>query len=225
MVGAFWQPAAVITDVEVLRSLPAREFRAGLAECIKHGLIASHANDPTLLEWTQSNLPSLLKLDPASLSELVRRNVAIKAAVVAGDEREEAPDAEGGRALLNLGHTFGHVIESLSGVSADNAPAPLLHGECVALGLLAASTVSECLNMASPGTAARVEQVLLAAGLPSSARSLPETDHLIELMKDDKKSMGGALRLVLPSGHAQATVVRNPDARAIATGWERIRAR
>ncbi|MCA9311220.1 MAG: iron-containing alcohol dehydrogenase, partial [Phycisphaerales bacterium] len=105
MVGAFWQPRTVLADIATLASLPERERRAGLAECLKHGLICA-ATDPALFDWTVAHADAIARLDAPALTELVTRNVAVKAAVVAGDEREEA--SSGGRALLNLGHTFGH---------------------------------------------------------------------------------------------------------------------
>jgi 3-dehydroquinate synthetase len=139
MVGAFHQPRLVAADVDTLTSLADRPFRAGLAECIKHGMIAGDWGDPGLLDWTIQAIPAALARDSATLTELVMRNVAVKAAVVGRDEREEAP--QGGRALLNLGHTFAHAIETLPSLSPDGDlnKAPLQHGEAVALGLVAAA--------------------------------------------------------------------------------------
>jgi len=205
MVGAFWQPRAVVADTETLRSLPSREFRAGLAECLKHGLVAG---DEGLFEWTVANLPAILRLDSASLEELITRNVQVKAGVVAGDEREEADDSAGGRALLNLGHTFGHVIESETDLN---------HGEAVGLGLIAATVAS-----GDAGLAERVRAAVGAAGLPTLVE-LPATASLIEMMQDDKKVVGGSMRIVIPIPTAKARVVRDPDVRAVSAGWEAVR--
>jgi 3-dehydroquinate synthetase len=221
MIGTVWQPDAVIADVSVLPSLPERELRAGLAECLKHGMIGEHADDAALLDWTAQNLAPVLAHDPRVLTQLVERNVALKARIVAGDEREEAP--EGGRALLNLGHTFAHVIETLPGLAVHDLTPPLLHGECVALGLIAASACSESVGIAPQGTADLVRAVVAMTGLPTSVRGLPDNAALAGLMAGDKKSRGGVLRVVLPTGAGRAIVVPNPDRAALAAGWDSIR--
>ena len=221
MIGTVWQPDAVIADVSVLRSLPDRDVRAGLAECLKHGMIGEHADDAGLLDWTAQNLAPVMAHDPRTLSQLIERNVALKARIVAGDEREEAP--EGGRALLNLGHTFAHVIETLPGLAVYDLSPPLLHGECVALGLIAAGACSESVGIAPQGTADLVRAVVAMAGLPTSVRGLPDNAALSGLMAGDKKSRGGVLRVVLPTGAGRAIVVPNPDRGALAAGWDSIR--
>jgi 3-dehydroquinate synthase len=235
MVGAFWQPAAVVADADTLRSLPIREFRAGLGECLKHGLIGAHAGDALLFDDTLVALKNLYNRPPDLLTDLIQRNVRVKAAIVARDEREEASDDGGGRALLNLGHTFGHVIESNS---------PLLHGECVALGLVAAAAVSGHLNLApaeflhnirssvkaafvapQPGKQARkgIETVPNAADPTIIAPlSLPPIAALIDQMHEDKKSRGGEPRIVVPLRDRRARVIRNPDPAALAAGWRAI---
>ncbi|HYE61892.1 MAG TPA: 3-dehydroquinate synthase family protein [Phycisphaerales bacterium] len=213
VVGVFWQPAGVIVDVDMLRSLPAREFRSGIAECLKHGLIAGHTGDDALWEWTLANLASVTAIEGGPLTELINRNVQVKATVVAGDEREEAADRDGGRALLNLGHTFGHVIESLT---------DLRHGECVGLGLIAAATASAGLGLAPRALAEVVRKAVQAAGLPTSAPSLPEVGRLIDLMREDKKTLGGDLRIVVPLPDGRAAVIRNPEREAVQAGWDAI---
>jgi 3-dehydroquinate synthase len=225
MVGSFWQPVAVIADIEVLRSLPAREFRAGLAECIKHGLISAHADEPGLLDWTAASLDRFAALEPSALSELVHRNVSFKARIVQGDEREEAPDQEGGRALLNLGHTFGHAIETLPNLSPDQDPshAPLLHGEAVALGLVAATACSASLGLCPTTLLDEVRAILTRAGLPTRVAGLPPDDALITIMGHDKKARGGSMRLVLPLGGGRARVVSDPPRDAIAAGIAAMR--
>jgi 3-dehydroquinate synthase len=226
MVGSFWQPVAVIADIEVLHSLPPRDFRAGLAECIKHGLIGSHADEPGLLDWTATSLDRITAQEPETLSELVQRNVALKARIVEGDEREEAPDEAGGRALLNLGHTFGHAIETLPNLTPDGDPAhaPLLHGEAVALGLVAASACSASLGLCSQDLVDEVRNTLKRAGLPTQVARLPPDDDLATLMAHDKKARAGSMRLVLPLDGRRAQVVTDPPRQAISAGFAAIRA-
>jgi len=225
MVGAFWQPSLVAADVDLLRTLDARHFRSGLAECIKHGMVAADFGDAGLGSWTSDRLPLILKRDAGTLIELVARNIAVKARVVGADEREEAPDADGGRALLNLGHTFGHAIETLPGLSpdGDRSHAPLHHGEAVALGLVAAAATAEALAIAAGGTLDRTRTAVNAAGLPASVPGLPATAELVGLMMHDKKVVQGRLRLVLPAEEGRCRVVSDPARKAIEAGWAAIR--
>lgn len=226
MAGAFHQPRAVIADVSALATLPARHFRAGLAECIKHALIAGDQGDPALLDWAEASLPAILRREAGALVELIARNVAVKARVVSGDEFETAPDEQGGRAILNLGHTFGHAIETLPALSPDGDPAhaPLHHGEAVALGLVAAAACAGRLGLADPTLARRVVAILTTAGLPTKARGLPSNRQVMDLMSHDKKVAGGKLRLVLPTDPGHAKVVADPPAAAVEAGLDAIRA-
>lgn len=240
LIGAFHQPRLVVADIDTLRLLPQRAFRAGLAECIKHGLLASGplGADQALLAWTTAAMPELIAISPGPVAELVARNVAVKALAVGRDEREEA--SEGGRALLNLGHTFGHAIETLpllhlptpqrdaNTPASERQPANLQHGEAVALGLLAAATCARELNLCSQALVERLRTMLESAGLPTSVGGLPPNAELIERMSHDKKVRGGQLRLVLPlsdsAGNASgAEVVVNPPVAAINTAWDSIR--
>lgn len=223
-VGSFHQPRRVIASVEVLGSLDDRHFRAGLAECIKHTMIAADT-DPALPDWTADQLDRILARDHDTLIELIARNVAIKAAIVAGDEHETASD--GGRALLNLGHTFAHAIETIDTLSpdADEAHAPLLHGEAVALGLIAAAATAVHLGLVPAAFADRTAALLERAGLPTSVAGLPPTADILARMAHDKKAVGGVQRLVLPSGPGAARVVRTPPLAAAAAGIEGIRPR
>jgi 3-dehydroquinate synthetase len=221
MAGAFWQPAAVIADTTVLRSLPDRELRAGIAECLKHGMLGAHAEEPDLLAWTGQVMAAVTARQPVVLAELVERNVRLKARIIGSDVREES--AEGGRALLNLGHTFGHVVEGLPGAYAPDHAPPLLHGECVALGLIAAARCAESMGISPVGTAEQVRAAVSGAGLPTSVRGLPDNATLIDLMSDDKKTRGGVLRVVLPAGTGRAIVVTNPDRDALGAGWDQVR--
>ncbi len=212
MVGAFWQPALVLADVSTLETLPERAFRAGLAECIKHAMLSAAFEDADLMSWTKDKLGQILERDPATLSELIARNVAIKARVVGGDEREESPDATSGRALLNLGHTFGHAIETLPMVSPDqdSSLAPLLHGEAVALGLVCAARCAELMKLVGVGLTDATRQSLRHAGLPVVAHRLPGSGEIVERMRHDKKAAAGKLRLVLPRGDGRCEVVAAP---------------
>jgi 3-dehydroquinate synthase len=235
MVGAFWQPAAVIADTAALDALPDRHLRAGLAECVKHALIARSIPGPTPssdpLVGLRSTIARVLARDPAAAAELVAHNVALKARVVAGDERELAPSKAGGRALLNLGHTFAHAIETLPGLSPDPSRpdlAPLHHGEAVGLGLVAAAAAAACLGMLPAALAAEVTELVAACGLPTRVRGLAPTAEVAARMAHDKKASGGVLRLVLPdasdgSGLGRARVVEGPPPHAVAAGIDAIR--
>lgn len=225
LLGTFHQPSLVLADVDALRSLAPRQLRCGLAECIKHGLLAADCGDADLLDWIDANLARVLALDAAALTELVSRNVAIKARVVAGDEREEAEDG-GGRALLNLGHTFGHAIEPLKNLSPDGEVknAPLQHGEAVSLGLVAACHCAAAMGLCGHDIPTRVIALLARAGLPTSVRNLPPTDDLIEAMSHDKKVLGGVLRLVLPVGPGRCRVVTDAPRDAVRAAIDSLRA-
>ncbi|MFG0259749.1 MAG: 3-dehydroquinate synthase family protein, partial [Phycisphaerales bacterium JB041] len=226
MVGAFHQPSAVVADIATLSTLPDREFRAGLAECVKHGLLDSStdADGRTHLAWITGSLDRILDRDPTVLVELIARSVAFKAAVVRGDERETAVSG-GGRALLNLGHTFAHAIETLHHLtpSGDPGDAPLLHGEAVGLGLIACATTATRMGMASADLAGRIVGLLERCGLPTAVRDLPDGGHLLSLMGADKKTSGGKLRLVLPCETGCAEAVEILDQAPVLAGWDAIR--
>jgi 3-dehydroquinate synthase len=181
MIGAFHQPRAVIADVAVLASLPERELRAGLAEVIKHGL----ALDAEFVVWLEANMAALVAREPAALEHAVRRCCALKAAVVAADEREA-----GMRALLNFGHTFGHAIEAGVGFGA------WLHGEAVAAGMVMAAELSARRGGLARDQVERVRDLVARAGLPVRGPAL-EPGRYLELMQVDKKAAAGRLRFVL----------------------------
>ncbi|OMG56369.1 3-dehydroquinate synthase [Azonexus hydrophilus] len=190
MIGAFYQPRLVLADIATLDTLPERELRAGLAEVIKYGLI----RDPAFLVWLESNLEKLLARDRESLIYAVHRSCANKAEVVAADERES-----GERALLNLGHTFGHAIETGMGYGA------WLHGEAVAAGTMIASELSRLLGWLTADDVERVRRIFSRAGLPVVAPGLGVARYL-ELMRHDKKVQDGRLRLVLLRSVGQAVL-------------------
>jgi 3-dehydroquinate synthase len=196
MIGAFKQPNAVLIDTDVLQTLPDRELRAGLAEVIKYGLIR---NVP-FLEWLESNMPRLLAREPGALAEAIRRSCEIKAEVVAADELEQSDL----RALLNLGHTFGHAIETGMGYGA------WLHGEAVATGMLMAADLSCRLGWLKQADVARVRDILLAAGLPVTPPELG-VEEFLRHMAVDKKVKDGELRLVLLRELGNAVVSKPPE--------------
>jgi 3-dehydroquinate synthase len=190
MIGAFHQPQAVLADTDTLQTLPARELSAGLAEVIKYGLI----RDVEFLAWLEANMARLRALDPAAITHAIHRSCEIKAQVVAADEREG-----GLRAILNLGHTFGHAIES--GMGYGN----WLHGEAVAAGMVLAAQTSRRLGWLGDADVARTRAIVRAAGLPDAAPELP-FDTWIESMGHDKKVEGGRLRFVLLKQLGEAVI-------------------
>jgi len=181
LIGAFHQPRLVLADTATLNTLPEREFAAGLAEVIKYGLIL----DAALFDWLEANIARLSARDPEALEYAVRRSCEIKAAVVAADERES-----GTRALLNLGHTFGHAVEA--GLSYGT----WLHGEAIAAGTVMAARLSQRMGLLPPADAGRIESLLSRAGLPVRAPALG-VERYLDLMGLDKKVEGGKLRLIL----------------------------
>ena len=200
LIGAFHQPTAVIADTETLSTLPDRHLRAGLTEIVKAALVA----DAGFFAWLETHVPSLLRRDPATLEEAIRRACAIKAAIVVEDEREH-----GRRALLNLGHTFGHAIEAGAGYGN------VLHGEAVAAGLVLAAELSARTGRLPGADARRVRELLSSAGLPVDPPRLGRA-RMQELMAMDKKVKGGQVRLVLLDGigHAVVTAEYPPEALA-----------
>lgn len=186
LIGAFHQPIAVLIDPEVLKTLPPRELRSGLAECIKHEII----RDAEGFGRLEKNIPRALALDVNYLAELIAHNVAIKARVVEADPFEKAE-----RAHLNFGHTFGHAIENVSNYS-------YTHGECVALGMVAASYTAMKLKMIKDDVRQRIVSLIDKAGLPTRNLTL-DVDTVANAMGFDKKVKAGKLRFVLPDriGH------------------------
>ena len=208
MIGAFHQPRAVIADVATLDTLPDRELRAGLAEVIKYGLI----RDRAFFEWLEGRMEALLAREPDALAEAVERSCRNKAEVVAADEREA-----GQRALLNLGHTFGHAIETGLGYGA------WLHGEAVAAGMCMAARLSERMGWLAPEARARIEALLARAGLPTAPPPELSPARLRELMAVDKKVQRGRLRLVLLRAIGEAVVTAGFDEAALSAVLEAAR--
>jgi 3-dehydroquinate synthase len=190
LVGAFHQPAAVITDIDTLGTLPERELRAGFAEIVKAALVA----DATFYSWLEDHAERVLARDPAALEHAIRRACEIKAAIVAADEREE-----GHRMVLNLGHSFAHAIEAGAGFGR------VLHGEAVAAGIVLAAELSTRMGILPGADAMRVRELLLRAGLPVDPPRLGRA-RMLELMGMDKKVAAGRLRLVLLDGIGKPTI-------------------
>ncbi|MEY4748166.1 MAG: hypothetical protein RIQ60_380 [Pseudomonadota bacterium] len=200
MIGAFYQPARVICDVDTLATLPAREFSAGLAEVIKYGPIA----DAAFLDWIDANLAALMVRDRTALMYAIRRSCEIKAEVVGEDEREG-----GRRAILNFGHTFGHAIEAGMGYGA------WLHGEAVGCGMVMAAALSHRLGLIDQSVVTRIERLCARAELPVRAPDLG-AERWMQLMRVDKKAEAGEIRFVLidalgGNGLGQAHMGPAPD--------------
>ncbi|HEX9627398.1 MAG TPA: 3-dehydroquinate synthase [Acidiferrobacterales bacterium] len=191
MIGAFHQPRCVLIDTDTLNTLPDRELSAGLAEVIKVGLI----RDPEFLGWLEANLDALLTRDPQALSHAIERSCRNKAEVVAADEREA-----GSRALLNLGHTFGHAIETGTGYGS------WLHGEAIAAGMVMAADLSRRLGWLDAAAVERVARLMRRARLPERAPASLSAARMLELMSVDKKVLDGQMRLVLLQSLGQAVI-------------------
>lgn len=201
MIGAFYQPKLVWIDPEVLKTLDTRQLRAGIAELIKYGLI----RDAAFFEYLESNMPALLSLDGDVVSRVILTSCRHKAEVVMADETEQ-----GMRALLNLGHTFGHAIESMTHYTA------YLHGEAVALGTLMAARLSDQTGLLKEPLEARIRDLYLAAGLPVEIPSF-SADAWLDAMGHDKKNIGSRIRYILLRGIGDAFVAEDVDDAAIRT--------
>jgi len=200
MIGAFHQPLAVVCDLRVLATLPARELSAGLAEVIKYGPI----HDMAFFDWIESNIDALRACEPAALAHAVERSCQIKADVVGQDERES-----GLRAILNFGHTFGHAIEAGLGYGA------WLHGEAVGAGMVMAAELSRELGGVDAAFVQRLTALIRRAGLPVRGAVLDAQDNAgryLQLMRVDKKAERGEIRFVLIDGPGRAAVRAAPDA-------------
>lgn len=209
MIGAFYQPQCVIADIKLLASLPPRELSAGIAEIIKYGLIA----DYEFFVWLESNMDALIKGDVDALTYAVKRSCENKASVVAQDEREG-----GLRAILNLGHTFGHAIETAQGYGN------WLHGEAVAAGMVMAADLSYRRGAISSSELARIIELLTRANLPVKAPADMSPQQFTELMGVDKKVLDGRLRLVLLAAMGRAITTSDIDPTLLQQTFEACRA-
>lgn len=206
LVGAFWQPELVVADHATLGTLPARELRCGLAECVKHGMVA----EPSLVDFLEEHASDILALAGPQVHELVIRSATIKARIVEADPREQ-----GVRALLNLGHTFGHAIESFARLR-------LLHGEAVSIGLCAAAACSVWMGRYREDQRTRVTTLLSRLGLPTVLPEPLPIAMAVEAMGHDKKVRDGRLRLVLPTGPGRAELVEDVPQEAIEAAWRSV---
>ncbi|WP_373009245.1 3-dehydroquinate synthase [Hyphomonas sp.] len=206
MIGAFYQPRFVIADTALLATLPARDLRAGYAEVLKYGLI----NDAAFFDWLEAHGADVLALAPDAIQHAVATSCRAKAAIVAEDETEG-----GVRALLNLGHTFGHAVEAANQYRPD-----VLHGEAVALGMVLAFRYGAAEGITSPDAAAKVARVIAASGLPVELGKVPggpyEATELADLMKQDKKARGGQVPLILARAIGQSYIHPDADLKSVA---------
>lgn len=200
LIGAFYQPSGVLIDVETLKTLAPRELQSGLGECVKHAVI----RDASLLDFIAENTREILACQSDVMCDLVARNVAIKADVVAGDERET-----GTRAHLNYGHTVGHAIETIAGYGT------LSHGAAVSLGMIAANAIAVTAGLISPADADRVRMALEALKLPTTHPGL-DADEVWEVMQRDKKVRGGHVRMVLPTAIGRVEIFDNTTPQQVA---------
>ncbi len=206
MAGTICAPAWVVSDVRTLTTLSTREFRCGLAECVKHALLA----DESMLSWLETHREGLRAMDPARLVELVHRSVSVKAAIVSRDEREQ-----GERAHLNLGHTFAHAIESLLHDQVH-------HGEAVSIGLVAMAAASQAAGWWPDADKFQISKRLSDLGLPVRMPAKVDREQLKNAMKLDKKGQSGAIRLVLLKGLGRPGVLDAASEHVINAGLDAI---
>ena len=206
LIGAFWQPKAVVVDPQLLESLDQRDFRCGLAECVKYAVLA----DESLLKFLSDNAADLARLQMDLLVTLIERCVRIKVEIVEQDERDT-----GRRTLLNLGHTFAHAIEAHQHLD-------LRHGEAVSIGLAAAAHLAVLTGRLKSGEQKRITEVLEGFKLPLRLPQAVEVDKLLNAMLYDKKASGGRLRLVLPTGLGTAEVTDDFPDSAVKDAWMHV---
>ena len=212
LLGAFYQPEMVIIDPSVLISLSSRDLRCGVAECIKHGLLSGRK----LFDWLQKNVGNLSKIDNSTLEftkDLIQRNVSFKASVVTQDEKEH-----GIRATLNLGHTFAHAIETITGYDSFN------HGEAVALGCVAASWLSYKIGNISKAIYEEIVELFALSGLPTNTE-LPSVDLLMESMTHDKKVQNKSIRLILLHDIGKPYITSQTPTELVKDAWKAIGAK
>lgn len=206
ILGAFNPPLAVWTDFKTLESLPWREVENGLAESIKHAMIA----DPDLFEFFEKHEHSIKQRDPLIWREMVTRSSAVKIGIVSKDEREQ-----GIRALLNLGHTFGHALETEMDYRG------VTHGQGVSIGLVAASYLAKAKGLMTPSEVSRIEQLLANYGLPTTIKG-QDPLALLQRMQTDKKNQGGRKILILPKGIGKAVISKECSDHEILSAWKQI---
>lgn len=201
LVGAFHQPGAVLVDIDTLKTLPEREFSAGLAEVVKIAAV----RDAGFLDWLENNSTAVMAREPTALVSMIERSIANKADVVAEDEREA-----GVRALLNFGHSFAHALETMTGYST------YLHGEAVAIGMMVAGRLSELRGLCEKGFSTRLGNLLQSFGLALDVPGNLQTEDILETMKLDKKVIAGSTRLILVKSAGQGIIDDTSDKNQIA---------
>lgn len=204
LIGSFYQPRLVLIDTETLKTLPRREFLAGYAEVVKYGLI----NDAEFFNWLDRNLDKTLNFDDATIKEIIKKCCSAKASIVAEDEKET-----GARALLNLGHTFGHALEKLTGYSDT-----LLHGESVAIGTIFAIKLSIKLKLTNETTLKKVEEHFFKAGLKTSPLQISkkwDENKLLQAMSQDKKVSDGKLTFILMKDIGESFIQKDVDSNIV----------
>ncbi|MGD9020567.1 MAG: 3-dehydroquinate synthase [Lysobacterales bacterium] len=209
LVGAFHQPSAVVIDTDTLDTLPAREFAAGLAEVVKIAAV----RDADFLDWLEKSHAAITARNPSTITRMIERSVINKAQVVAEDEREA-----GIRALLNFGHTFAHALETLTNYER------YLHGEAVAIGMVAATRLSESRGLCERGFSARLGELLQRYGLPREIPASLDSGRILEAMKLDKKVLAGSIRLILVKSAGHGIIDDKSDARQILDAIEACKA-
>lgn len=204
IIGAFWQPAAVLIDTSVLGTLDERDYVSGLAEVVKYGMI----QDARFFDYLEKHVFELKGRDPATMQYVVSRCCRLKADVVEADERETS----GRRAILNYGHTFAHALEATSGYGE------LMHGEAVAMGMMCAARLAESMGRIETSVTARQHALLQAVGLPVQVPQL-DVDELMEVMMHDKKVEYGRLRFILPNRLGNVELVDDVDSELVRAAW------
>lgn len=207
ILGAFWQPARVVIDTETLETLPDREYRAGLAEVVKYGVIL----DADFFAFLEDHVSEIQGRDATTLQRIIQRCCELKAEVVQQDERE----VTGIRAMLNYGHTFGHAVETLTGYGQ------WLHGEAVSLGMMCAARLSELLGRTSADLTDRQSRLLAALGLPTEDIAL-DAEQMLQVMRRDKKTAHGQLRFVLPTRLGHVELVHDVDPALVRKSLKRL---
>ena len=208
LIGAFHQPTAVLIDIDTLETLPGREYSAGLAEVVKIAAV----RDAEFLTWLEDNCAAVMSREPETVSEMIKRSIANKAAVVAEDERES-----GIRALLNFGHSFAHALETLTDYRQ------YLHGEAVAIGMMVASRLSEIRGLCETGFSERLGRLMTSFDLPLELPGNLDPAEILETMKLDKKVIAGSARLILVKAARQGFIDSGSDKLQIAEAIDRSR--
>ncbi|HBM90625.1 MAG TPA: 3-dehydroquinate synthase [Rhodospirillaceae bacterium] len=208
-IGSFFQPQLVLTDIETLKTLPRRQVLAGYGEIVKYGIVMS----APFFDWCYENGKALIDGDEEKRIEAIHQSCAFKAQIVKEDEREA-----GRRALLNLGHTFGHALESWTGFSDT-----LLHGEAVVIGCVMAFQLSAEIGLCNESDVARIEKHFKKMGLPTSPPKMSyDSDKLMQLMQQDKKTENGKLNLILAKGIGQGFVAKDVETALVRAFWDRF---